>query len=106
MQKIISKIVNTEDIDNNTFYLTYNIIENGTKAVMIISKLNKKDNPLEKTVMYFKRQRYMVFYQKVNHSTFDFLRFWALDCLKEIEKNKNMTIEVKKRLKLEKRKNR
>lgn len=106
MQKIISKIVNIENVDENTFYFTWNTLENDVKAAMIISKLKKKDNPIDKTILYLKRQRYRVFYQKVNVATFEFLNFWAEDCLKEIEKNKNMTIEMKKRLKIEKRKHR
>lgn len=104
MQKIISKIVNIENINENTFYFTWDA--NKVKAAMIISKLKKKDNPIDKTILYLKRQRYRVFYQKVNVATFEFLSFWAEDCLKEIEKNKNMTIEMKKRLKIEKRKHR
>ena len=98
MQKIISKIVDIKNVDENTFYFTWDT--NDVKAAMIISKLKKKDNPLDKTVMYLKRQRYRVFYQKVNVATFEFLNFWALDCLKEIEKKNKMPIEINNSLKI------
>ena len=75
-----------KDITEDTFYIS-------TK--LIISRLDKKDNPLMKINAQKDKQQNIIIYQKVNSATFNYLHNWIVDHLITIKELQEEINEVK-----------
>lgn len=84
-----------KDITEDTFYISTKDIKTNITTKLIISRLDKKDNPLMKINAQKDKQQNIIIYQKVNSTTFNYLHNWIVDHLITIKELQEEINEVK-----------
>lgn len=84
-----------KDITEDTFYISTKDIKTNITTKLIISRLDKKDNPLMKINAQKDKQQNIIIYQKVNSATFNYLYNWIVDHLITIKELQEEINEVK-----------
>lgn len=84
-----------KDITEDTFYISTKDIKTNITTKLIISRLDKKDNPLMKINAQKDKQQNIIIYQKVNSATFNYLHNWIVDHLITIKELQEEINEVK-----------
>ena len=84
-----------KDITEDTFYISTKDIKTNITTKLIISRLDKKDNPLMKINAQKDKQQNIIIYQNVNSATFNYLHNWIVDHLITIKELQEEINEVK-----------
>lgn len=73
VETLLNQVYNARKISGDTFSVEMKDEKNDVAIKLIISKLNKNNNPAMKIFAINSDQQTAIIYQKVNNVTFDFL---------------------------------